>query len=157
MTTCEPKYSTPTHRWISYAEFSYWAKVADGIPQELASQNANGTVKFVNNEQSSFLSSIDTLKPWIFGALAAYVIIFISAAVAWRWPYLADVRAGRRKKADFSIYGGLLRVQPGVLPIRIVLLLLLVFAACASCFEWLFPWAATNIPALQEMSNYTAI
>ena len=73
MTTCEPKYSTPTHRWISYAEFSYWAKVADGIPQELASQNANGTVKFVNNEQSSFLSSIDTLKPWIFGALAAYV------------------------------------------------------------------------------------
>ena len=64
---------------------------------------------------------------------------------------------GRRKKADFSIYGGLLRVQPGVLPIRIVLLLLLVFAACASCFEWLFPWAATNIPALQEMSNYTAI
>lgn len=55
MTTCEPKYSTPTHRWISYAEFSYWARVADGIPQELASQNANGTVKFVNNEQSSFL------------------------------------------------------------------------------------------------------
>mgnify|MGYP001116646959 FL=1 len=157
MTTCEPKYSTPTHRWISYAEFSYWAKVADGIPQELASQNANGTVKFVNNEQSSFLSSIDTLKPWIFGALAAYVIIFISAAVAWRWPYLADVRAGRRKKADFSLYGSLVRLQPGVLPIRIVLLLLLVFAACASCFEWLFPWAATNIPALQEMSNYTAI
>ena len=111
MTTCEPKYSTPTHRWISYAEFSYWAKVSDGIPQELASQNANGTVKFVNNEQSSFLSSIDTLKPWIFGALAAYVIIFISAAVARRWPYLADVRAGRRKKADFSLYGSLVRLQ----------------------------------------------
>ena len=157
MTTCEPKYSTPTHRWISYAEFSYWAKVSDGIPQELASQNANGTVKFVNNEQSSFLSSIDTLKPWIFGALAAYVIIFISAAVAWRWPYLADVRAGRRKKADFSLYGSLVRLQPGVLPIRLLLVLLLVFAAAASCFEWLFPWAASTIPMLQEMSNYTAI
>ena len=157
MTTCEPKYSTPTHRWISYAEFSYWAKVADGIPQELASQNANGTVKFVNNEQSSFLSSIDTLKPWIFGALAAYVIIFISAAIAWRWPYLADVRAGRRKKADFSLYGSLVRLQPGVLPIRLLLVLLLVFAAAASCFEWLFPWAASTIPMLQEMSNYTAI
>ena len=157
MTTCEPKYSTPTHRWISYAEFSYWAKVADGIPQELASQNANGTVKFVNNEQSSFLSSIDTLKPWIFGALAAYVIIFISAAVAWRWPYLADVRAGRREKPEFSLYGGLMRLQPGVLPIRLVLMALLIFAAAASCFEWLFPWAATNIPALREMSNYTAV
>lgn len=98
MTTCEPKYSTPTHRWISYAEFSYWAKVSDGIPQELASQNANGTVKFVNNEQSSFLSSIDTLKPWIFGALAAYVIIFISAAVAWRWP--VSRRRARRKTKE---------------------------------------------------------
>ena len=34
---------------------------------------------------------------------------------------------------------------------------LMLTAAAASCFEWLFPWAATNIPALQEMSNYTAI
>ena len=76
---------------------------------------------------------------------------------AYRKAQRETVEGGRRKKADFSIYGGLLRVQPGVLPIRIVLLLLLVFAACASCFEWLFPWAATNIPALQEMSNYTAI
>lgn len=36
MTTCEPKYTTPTHRWISFGELAYWAKVADGIPQELA-------------------------------------------------------------------------------------------------------------------------
>ena len=47
--------------------------------------------------------------------------------------------------------------QPGVLPIRLLLVLLLVFAAAASCFEWLFPWAASTIPMLQEMSNYTAI
>ena len=121
MTTCEPKYSTPTHRWISYAEFSYWAKVADGIPQELASQNANGTVKFVNNEQSSFLSSIDTLKPWIFGALAAYVIIFISAAVAWRWPYLADVRAGRQRAGARAAqqHDGALQLAAGLAPHRL--------------------------------------
>lgn len=157
MTTCEPKYSTPTHRWISYAEFSYWAKVSDGIPQELASTDSNGKVKFVNNEKSSIVASVSSLKPWILGALAAYAIIFLSALVAWRWPYLADVRAGRREKPEFSLYGGLMRLQPGVLPIRLVLMALLIFAAAASCFEWLFPWAATNIPALQEMSNYTAI
>ena len=156
-TTCEPKYSTPTHRWISYAEFSYWAKVSDGIPQELASTDSNGKVKFVNNEKSSIVASVSSLKPWILGALAAYAIIFLSALVAWRWPYLADVRAGRREKPEFSLYGGLMRLQPGVLPIRLVLMALLIFAAAASCFEWLFPWAATNIPALQEMSNYTAI
>ena len=157
MTTCEPKYSTPTHRWISYAEFSYWAKVSDGIPQELASTDSNGKVKFVNNEKSSIVASVSSLKPWILGALAAYVIIFLSALVAWRWPYLADVRAGRREKPEFSLYGGLMRLQPGVLPIRLVLMALLIFAAAASCFEWLFPWAATNIPALREMSNYTAV
>ena len=157
MTTCEPKYSTPTHRWISYAEFSYWAKVSDGIPQELTSTDSNGKVKFVNNEKSSIVASVSSLEPWIFGALAAYVIIFLSALVAWRWPYLADVRAGRREKPEFSLYGGLMRLQPGVLPIRLVLMALLIFAAAASCFEWLFPWAATNIPTLQEMSNYTAV
>ena len=62
MTTCEPKYSTPTHRWISYAEFSYWAKVSDGIPQELASTDSNGKVKFVNNEKSSIVASVRDRK-----------------------------------------------------------------------------------------------
>lgn len=33
LTTCEPKYTTATHRWISYGELSYWAKVSDGVPQ----------------------------------------------------------------------------------------------------------------------------
>lgn len=157
MTTCEPKYSTPTHRWISYGEFSYWAKVSDGIPQELATTDTNGKVKFINNGKASFASGITTLEPWIFGTLAAYVVIFAAAAVAWRWPVLAAIHAGEREKPDFSIYGGLLRLQPGVLPIRLLLLLLLLFAAAASTFEWLFPWAASNIPMLQEMSNYTAV
>ena len=157
ITTCEPKYSTPTHRWISYAEFSYWAKVSDGIPKELSTTDANGRVKFINNEQPSFASSIDSLKPWILGALAAYLVVFIAAAVAWRWPLLASIRAGHRRKPDFSLYGSLMRIQPGVLPIRVVLMALLAFAAAAACFEWLFPWAAANIPVLQSMSNYTAI
>ena len=133
MTTCEPKYSTPTHRWISYAEFSYWAKVSDGIPKELSSTDANGKVKFINNEQPSFASSIDSLKPWILGALAAYLVVFIAAAVAWRWPLLASIRAGHRRKPDFSLYGSLMRIQPGVLPIRVVLMALLAFAAAAAC------------------------
>ena len=50
-----------------------------------------------------------------------------------------------------------MRLQPGVLPIRLVLMALLIFAAAASCFEWLFPWAATNIPALQENISFEII
>ena len=139
--------------WYVYHYTSY--KIV--LPTDIEVVAANPKVKFVNNEKSSIVASVSSLKPWILGALAAYAIIFLSALVAWRWPYLADVRAGRREKPEFSLYGGLMRLQPGVLPIRLVLMALLIFAAAASCFEWLFPWAATNIPALQEMSNYTAI
>jgi len=32
MTTCEPKYSTPIYRWISYGELTYWAKVSELVP-----------------------------------------------------------------------------------------------------------------------------
>ena len=36
LTTCTPRYGIPTHRWIVYAKFKYWAYVKDGIPAALA-------------------------------------------------------------------------------------------------------------------------
>ena len=36
-------------------------------------------------------------------------------------------------------------------------MLLLVFAAAAALFQWGFPWAAANVPFLQQMSNYVAV
>ena len=84
MTTCEPKYTTPTHRWISFGELAYWAKVADGIPQELAKEGPDGAVQFVNNEKQSFFTSIGSLAPYVWGALAVYALVFAAAAVAWR-------------------------------------------------------------------------
>ena len=67
-----------------------------------------------------------------------------------------EIRAGERRRPDASIYGGLLRLQPGVAPIRWLLLALLLFAAAAALFQWGFPWAAANIPFLQQMSNFVA-
>ncbi len=46
LTTCEPKYTTATHRWISYGELSYWAKVSDGVPEELATSSNSAKVAF---------------------------------------------------------------------------------------------------------------
>ena len=37
------------------------------------------------------------------------------------------------------------------------LVLCLLFAAAASLFEWGFPWAASHIPIMQQMSNYVAL
>ncbi len=156
LTTCEPKYSTPTHRWIVWGELKYWAKVSDGIPQELATTDAAGKVKFASNSTTamSLPARMGSMKPVVAVSLVAWLVLFIAAAVAWRWPVLAAIREGRRRRPDASIYGGLLRLQPGVLPVRLVLLALLLVAASASLFEWVFPWAATTIPFLQQMSNF---
>lgn len=157
LTTCEPKYSTPTHRWISYGELSYWAKVSDGVPKELATTDSSGSVKFAISETPSVASRIGSLDKVVYGALAAWLIMFIAAAIAWRWPVLRAIRLGERRRPDASIYGLLVRLQPGALPIRWLLLLLLLFAAAAALFQWTFPWAATNIPFLRQMSNFVAV
>ena len=156
LTTCEPKYSTPTHRWISYGELAYWAKVSDGVPKELATTDSSGAVMFSTTETPSIASRIGSLDKVVFGALVVWLVLFIAAAVAWRWPVLREIRAGERRRPDASIYGGLLRLQPGVAPIRWLLLALLLFAAAAALFQWGFPWAAANIPFLQQMSNFVA-
>ena len=41
--------------------------------------------------------------------------------------------------------------------IRLLPLSLLLFAAAAALFEWGFPWAASHIPIMQQMSNYVAL
>ena len=87
-------------------------------------------------------------------ALVAYLVLYIAALVAWRYPVLREIRAGKRRRPDASIYGWLLRHQPGPLVIRWALLILLLFIVSVSLIQWACPWAASNIPILQSMSNY---
>nr|WP_217625378.1 class E sortase [Bifidobacterium sp. SO1] len=157
MTTCEPKYSDPIYRWISYGELKYWAKVSDGVPKELATDSSTTGVAFTNNTTSltSAAAQLDSLEPVMIAALVAYVIVFLAALVAWRFPVLRAIRAGERRRPDASVYGWVLRHQPGVLPIRLLLLLILVLLVVCMLFQWGFPWAASNIPYLRQMSNFT--
>ena len=155
LTTCEPKYTTATRRWISYGELSYWAKVSDGVPQELATSSSSAKVAFSSsNTSQSFVSKLGTLQPIVLWALVAYLVLYIAALVAWRYPVLREIRAGKRRRPDASIYGWLLRHQPGPLVIRWALLILLLFIVSVVLIQWACPWAASNIPILQSMSNY---
>ncbi|MFC5222482.1 class E sortase [Bifidobacterium leontopitheci] len=155
LTTCEPKYSTATHRWISYGEFSYWAKVSDGVPKELATDGGAESVAFASTSKGqSIVSKLGTLEPIVLWALVAYLVLYIAALVAWRYPVLREIRDGKRRRPDVSIYGWLLRHQPGPLAIRWLLLVLLLFIASVALIQWACPWAASNIPILQSMSNY---
>ena len=153
LTTCEPKYSTPTSRWIVWGELKYWAKVADGMPQELATTGHDGTVKFAANS-TAYLSP--AAKMGSLAPLRARERSSPGSSSSSRpqWPgsgrRYAPIRQGERPQPDASIYGTLMRLQPGVLPIRILLTALLLFAAAASLFEWGFPWAASHMPIMQQ-------
>lgn len=156
LTTCEPAYSTATHRWISYGELAYWAKVSDGTPAELGVEDSAGTVTFTTEDDnsSSPIVALGTLEPIVMWTLIAYLVLYIAALVAWRYPLLRAIRAGERRRPEASIYGWVLRHQPGPLPIRLLLFALLMFAISAAIIQWACPWAAANIPMLQSMSNY---
>ncbi|MCI1915429.1 MAG: class E sortase [Bifidobacteriaceae bacterium] len=94
LTTCEPRYTAATHRWITYGTFDYWAKVSDGIPKELATTGANGAVEFTQNDNQTWTSKIPPLTTILLWLVIAYAIIYIAAAVAWKYP---ATRAAARK------------------------------------------------------------
>lgn len=160
MTTCHPRLQNPTHRWIAYGELEYWAKVSDGIPEELASaaSSSQGTM-FTRTGGTGVQAAASTLPSpsrLCIALLLAYAAIWAAAAIAWQWP---DIRR-RRESPDyksFSLCGWYVRLQPGVLPVRAVLAVLLAAAAVAALFAWVFPWAALNIPYLQLASNYVSV
>ena len=157
LTTCEPKYSTPTHRWISHGELAYWAKGSDGIPKELSATDGSGAVRFVNNQTQSPMSKLSSLVPVMQVALLCYLVLFIAAAAAWRWPARRAIREGRVRRPAASIYGSILRLQPGVAPVRFLLLLILLVVSAAALLQWGFPWAATTIPYLRSISSFVTV
>lgn len=152
LTTCEPKYSTATHRWISWGEFDYWAKVSDGVPKELMGDKGADVV--FAQQASTPLAKVGSLQNVILALVAAYLVIYLAALIAWRYPVLREIREGTRPRPVASIYGWLLRHQSGIAPIRWILMILLVLVVACALLEWGFPWLATNVPFLRQMSNY---
>jgi sortase A len=144
LTSCDPKYSAPApRRWITHAVLGYWARASDGIPAELARQDTSGKVTFTNHASDD--KGVGTLKPVILILCGLYAVMFLSAALLWRWPAMRD---GHGRHLSW--------LQPGPLPVRILLTTILALAVAAALFEWVFPWAAANIPVLQQMSGYVA-
>ncbi|AKV55788.1 sortase [Bifidobacterium actinocoloniiforme DSM 22766] len=156
LTTCEPKYATAAHRWISWGELNYWAKVSDGVPQELASKS-NGGVVFENEHQGGALARLGSLLPVITVLLLMYIIIYLAALVAWRYPKLRAISDGREPKPYLSFYGWLSRHQAGITPVRWVLMALLALIAVCAMLEWVFPRMAANIPFMRAISNYPSV
>ncbi len=166
LTTCTPRYVNATHRWIVYGKFLYWAKVSDGIPEALATPSKNGKILFTQ-ATPSWTTKIPPLSTILLWLIIAYVIFFISSAVAWRWPGLkkngtSSKKSGSRKRKDnsarvSSMYGFLYRIQPGIAVVRWIELILLICIFIVCSFQWIYPAMASNIPYLRVTSSYVGV
>lgn len=178
LTTCEPRYTSATHRWISYGTYDYWAKVSDGIPAELATQGDDGSVTFVQNDTQTWTSRIPPLTTILLWLIIAYVVLYVASAIVWRYPGLRrttgsattaeeptgagrarasqKVSANRYMVRGASIYGWIYRHHPGIGLLRWILMIILGLIATVLLFQWGFPWLASNVPFLQLTSNFVS-
>lgn len=156
LTTCTPRYTNATHRWIVYGKMKYWAKVADGIPEQLATPGGNGKILFTQ-AGSTWTSKIPPLTNILVWLLIAYAIFFISGAAAWRWPGFKKKYRKGKDNITASMYGFLYRVQPGIAVIRWIELILIFCIVVVCLFQWVYPSMAENIPYLRVTSNYVGV
>ncbi len=159
LTTCTPRYTYATHRWIVHGTFKYWARVSDGIPAELAGPDDSAATNFV--DQPSFAASIPPMDKLLTWLLAALIVVWLSAAITWGWQALRTDRIARRNGRpvyhNWSIYGLLYRLQPGVAVIRWVEIILIGLILAGAFLQWVCPWLAYNVPFLRAMSNYANV
>ena len=151
LTTCEPKYTTPTHRWIATGTFENWMRVSDGVPGQLTDTTDQGNVRFTTHDTPGMLTRLGTPQPAIIGLTVAYLIVSIGAAIIWRWP------AWWQHAKEHDLASIMFRCQPGPKSVRILLILLLAILAMTVMFEYGYPWCATHIPWLADMSEYTPL
>jgi len=155
LTTCHPRLQNPTHRWIVYGQLASWSRVCDGVPQEIATAADQSSGTLFTRTQTRVLglvpaSTVRDLSAACRALLLAYLVVWLSAAIAWRWPALGR-RGGWRDAGPFT---RIWLLQPGVTPIRIALVVILALAGVAALFQWAFPWAASTIPFLRDASGY---
>lgn len=148
LTTCWPKYTYPVQRLIVWGKFDYWAKVSDGVPKELLDDNGKVADTSFSMLPSNVISKIPNLDKVAIISIIVAVVLYIAAAAAWRWPDF-------RRRGTGSFYGMVWKTLPGVKQIRVFIFMALVVAAVAALFEWVYPWATSTIPFLQQMSGIT--
>lgn len=155
LTTCDPKYymgpgETPNRR-IAYAKFMYWAKVSDGTPKELMNNDdITASTDFVSNTTNTLANHLPNASNLIKYEGIAYIIVFISALIAWRFKGIKEWHeAYLNDKTVFSVFSWIYRIQPGVKPVRIILTVILWVTVLTMLVAYACPWAVAHIPALQ--------
>lgn len=134
-------------RLIVRADFVYWAYTADGIPEELASdeETAAASVSDLVRTVSQYAPITPTLAVIL---LALWAVL---ALISW----LAFRHERPRTEPSWNPLVLSWRLQTGPVALRVILMLILWMGLVFACWAWLCPWLADVIPWLD--APYAAV
>lgn len=145
LTTCDPMFATEaaSHRLIVHASFSYWSLKSDGVPASLAEEHVSSTeqVKRVVERVSEQVN----LPVCGTVAVCLLVIWLVLDLLAWMVSHQRMVDLWRLRPTANPVML-VWRLQAGVVPVRVVLMVVLCAALLFACWEWVCPWVSDTIP-----------
>lgn len=145
LTTCDPMFAVgeAADRLIVHASFSYWALKSDGVPSSLAEEHVTSTEKLKRvvdkvSEQVDMpvcgTLSVGLLVIWLILDLLAWMVSHSRMVGLWKSSPTAN--------PVMLVW----RLQAGVVPVRVVLMLVLCAGLLFACWEWMCPWVADVVP-----------
>ena len=145
LTTCKNSLNLQdslSARFIVRGRFKYWAKTADGIPQELVLDKSN-VVKQAHATVSETVQKVSKHMPVNrFFAVASCVIWLLFFSVCW----LIWRKDRKPLSSSWSLFTWLWRIQTGPIPLKAISWLMMWMTIMFAQWAWLSPWLATIFP-----------
>ena len=145
LTTCDPMFATEAaeHRLIVHATFQSWMLKSDGVPASLAEDHVTTTER-VKRVVETVSEQVD--MP-VCGTVAVCLLAMwlVSDLLAWMVSHQRMVDLWRLRPTANPVML-VWRLQAGVVPVRVVLMVVLCAALLFACWEWVCPWVADTIP-----------
>ena len=145
LTTCKNSLSMEdslSARFIVRGRFEYWARVADGIPKELATPKRASPAVRMRAAAARVVRDVSVRAPvsrFLFAvSLASWALLAGACALVWRR------RPARAPSLSPMVWSW--RLQSGPVPLRAVEWALFWLAVMFAQWAWLSPWLASLSP-----------
>lgn len=156
LTTCKNSLNLQdslSARFIVRGRFKYWAKTADGIPQELVLDKSN-VVKQAHATVSETVQKVSKHMPVNrFFAVASGMIWLLFFSVCW----LVWRKDRKPLPSSWSLFTWLWRIQTGPIPLKAISWLMMWMTIMFAQWAWLSPWLATIFPMFSGNGALTSL
>lgn len=144
LTTCDPMVNANSapRRLIIRANFAYWAKTADGVPEELAGKD-HTTIQRVQAKGAELVRRVSAHTP--ISPLLAGVCLLLWVILNGVTALIVKGRHGQWTRSG-NVLTWLWRIQFGPTIVRVISFTFLWMAIVFASYAWLCPWLATVLP-----------